>query len=175
MKLYNQINRPLRWNINLTAFSCDPYGEVDVPDMFVEHCKARGLPLGVTPVASEVKAAKTLEAATSAAKNDEVLALTKQLSEATAAEKVAKEELEKLLAAEISYKSKIAGLEIENSTVKSQLAKMTEDFNALTKLTEEQAKATEALKQERDRVVATLEEYTKAKQEAKPQQQAKSK
>lgn len=170
MKLYNTINKPLRWDINMTSYSCEPYGEVIVPDMFVEHCKARGLPLSSVPTAPEVRAGKIVEEASKAAKQDEVLGLTKQLSEATAAEKVAKSEVEKLLAKEVEYKSKIAGLELDNNTVKSQLDKVTQDFSALDKLTTEQATKLEVLQQDRDRAFATLEELSKAKTaEVKPE------
>ncbi len=80
MKLYNQTKNPLRWTISMTTYTCEPWGEVDIPDMFVEHCKVRGLPLGTVAVAPEVKAGVSLEAATDAARKDELVVLEKEIA-----------------------------------------------------------------------------------------------
>ena len=161
MKLYNQSKNALRWGLGDKIYSCDPYGEVSIPDDLVLHCKKRGVPLDVTPVAPEIKANKSLEASTEAAKNDEMLALQKQISEATAAEKVAKDELEKSIASFVKLKSEKTAVEVSLAEAKSKFDSLVADHAALTKLSDEQTKAFEICKIERDRALATVEQFNK--------------
>lgn len=161
MKLYNQSKNALRWDLGGNVYSCDPYGEISIPDDLVLHCKKRGIPLDVTPVAPEIKANKSLEASTEAAKNDEMLALQKQISEATAAEKAAKDELEKSIASFAKLRSEKVAVEVSLAEVKSKFESLVADHAALTKLSDEQTKAFEICKIERDRALATVEQLNK--------------
>ncbi len=161
MKLYNQTRNALRWDLSMTTYTCEPYGEVEVPDMFVMHCKKRGLPLDVTPVAPEIKANKSIEAATESAKNDEIVALQKTISEAVASEKVAKTELEKALVGAEKFKSEKIAIEVSLAESKSKYESLVADHAALTKLADEQAKELAICKQERDRALATVEQLNK--------------
>ncbi len=161
MKLYNQTKNFLKWDLSLTQYTCEPYGEVEVPDMFVMHCKKRGLPLDITPVAPEVKASKSLEGASEAAKKDEIVALQKTLSEALASEKSAKDELAKVLAREAVLEKAKLELEVSVSSSVSKYDSLLADHNALVKLSDEQAKEFEIAKLERDRALATVKELSK--------------
>lgn len=161
MKLYNQSKNALRWELGGEIYTCDPYGEVSIPDELVLHCKKRGVPLDVTPVAPEIKANKSLEVATESAKKDEIVALQKQLSGATGAEKVAKEELEKSISLVAKLKSEKTAVEVSLAESKSKYDSLIADHAALTKLAEEQAKAFEICKEERDRAVATIAQLNK--------------
>lgn len=161
MKLYNQTKNALSWNLSLTRFTCEPYGEVEVPDILVEHCKVRGLPLAVTPVVPEVRAARLAEGATDAAKRDEVTNLHKQLTESVAAEKLAKIELEKKLAEIVALEQEKAGLGLDLKNCQEKYKKLIDDEAALTKLFEEQAKELEIKKQEAIRSLAVIDELKK--------------
>ncbi len=173
MKLYNQTKNQLRWSLSKFTFVCDPYGDVDVPDELVEHCKDRGLPLSVTPVAPEVKASDAVKSASDSAKKDEIFNLNKQLNEAIAGEKIAKLALEDS-ALEISeLKNKVSALELDlkNETMKS--GKLVLDYSALNKLFEEQAKELEIVKQERDLAKKTVEAEKNAKAAVQDKPKAK--
>lgn len=161
MKLYNQTKNALRWDLSMTVYTCAPYGEVEVPDMFVMSCKARGLPLDVTPVAPEVKANESLEGASEAAKKDQIFALQKSLGEAVASEKVAKIELSKALEANSELVKEKTAISVSLESFKSKYDSLIADHNALIKLSDEQTKAFEVCKVERDRAVATLEQFNK--------------
>lgn len=173
MKLYNQTNKPLRWDISMTTYTADPYGEVIVPDMYVEHCKARQLPLDVTPVAPEIKANKSLEEVSDTAKRDALVAVQKQLSEAVAAENVAKSELVKSIEKVTELSKTISGLELTLSQSESKYKILIADHSALNELFEKQTKDFEVCKQERDRAVATVSEFSKAAQSVKEEKPAK--
>jgi hypothetical protein len=162
MKLYNQTKNNLRWDLSLTTYTCQPYGEVEVPDMFVLHCKKRGLPLDVTPVAPEVKANKSLEAATEQAKKDEVFALQKQLAEAIASEGVAKSKVSELLSDKSALEQDKTKVLVSLASVESKYKALIDDNQALTKLFEEQTKALEISKEETKIALANLDIVKKA-------------
>lgn len=145
------------------VFTAVPYGEVEpeVPDMFVEHCKARGLPLGPVPVAPEVKAGKLMEEATDAAKRDELANMHKQLTEAVASEKAAKVELEKSLAVSVKLEQEKSVLALELKNALDKAKKLIDDNAELTKLFETQAKELEIKTQEAARSLAVIEELKK--------------
>lgn len=170
MKLYNQTKNPLRWKIGMTTFTCDAWGEVDVPDMFVLHCKTRGLPLNVSPVAAEIKADQTLANANEAARKDELLALQHELALARAAEGSAKGELEKVLQALADTKRDALSSKTEASDTKRKFDLLVTDHAALNQLLEEQTKLTVTEKLGRERAEATVAELKKAPAapEAKP-------
>ncbi len=157
MKLYNQTNKPLAWDISLTRYFCEPYGEVSVPDIFVEHCKVRGLPLAAVPVAAEVKASKALETASSSAKSDETANLLKQLNDANASAKSAKDELESKLGKIAVLERDFAAKDLEVKNSEEKFTKLLADHNALNKLFEEQAKELEVKKLELEKAMATID------------------
>jgi hypothetical protein len=175
MKLYNQTKNHLRWAISLTQYQCEPWGEVTVPDMFVEHCKARGLPLSTVPVAAEVRAGTNLEDATAAARKDEIVALQKTVSEATASEKVAKAELDKALATISELNNSLNEEKLNSSQTKSKYEALISDHSALMKVTDEQARSLEISENARKRAEATVAELQSVKQEAKPEQKKQGK
>lgn len=168
MKLYNQSKNPLRWKIGMTQFTCEPWGEVDVQDMFVEHCKARGLPLGVSPVAPEVKADVALANANELARRDEILALQHELALARASEGTAKLEVEKIARELSDEKTAKLVLSADLADTKRKHEALVAEHVALNQLLEEQAKATAAEKLARERAEATVTELKKTGQEAKP-------
>lgn len=178
MKLFNTSANNLRWDLGGKSFTCEPYGEVIVEDELVEHIKTRQLPLSVSPVTPEVRAADTLDAANDAARKDEVASLNKQLTEAVAAEKSVKSELEKTLGAVTVLEGEKAKLTLELGNATDKFTKVAADFQAQTKLFEEQAKELAIKKEELERakaVIAEIKKAEEAKKPAQPQNQPKNK
>ncbi len=167
MKLYNQTANNLRFDIGGKVFSCDPYGDLEVQSELVEHIKARGVPLSVSPVTPEVRAAETIEAASDAARKDEIANLNKQLTEAVAGEKSVKSELEKSLADLALLEQDKAGLSLELSQLKDKYKKVSEDMNALNRTLEEQAKELAIKKEELERAKAVIAEVKKTEEAKK--------
>ena len=95
MLLYNQSKNRLKWDMSGRVFECDPWGPIEMPDDLIEHCKKRGLPLGVNQVAPEFKASASLAAAADAAREDDVVRLRRDLGLAEVALKAAADDLEK--------------------------------------------------------------------------------
>lgn len=164
MKLYNQINKPLNWDISMTHYSAEPYGEVEVPDKFVEHCKIRGLPLSAVPVPPEIKATHKQEEAAAGAKNDEVANLHKQLKDSVAAEAAAKTELEKSLAMNVTLSNRVAALELDIVNAEDKFGKLVADHSALSKKLDEVSKNLEIKTQEAEKAQAVIAELKKPQQ-----------
>jgi hypothetical protein len=160
-KLYNQSKHPLKWTINMTTYTCDAYGPVDVPDMFVVHCKTRGLPLDVTPVAPEVRAQDGLAAATQAAKADELLNLRHECELLKASERTAKMELERALADLASAKEQAGNASGAASELKKQLDLVTSEKNETELLLNETALKLEEATKRAERTSATVADLQK--------------
>ncbi len=175
MKLFNQTDRNLRWDMSGKHFTVEPYGDIDVPSDLVEHIKLRGLPLGITSVTPEVKASKSLEQASEAARKDEVASLNKQLTEAVAAEKLTLSELEKALAKIVGLENDKAGLSLELGNATEKHKALIADHAALTKLSEEQAKELAIVKEELARAKAVVSEVKKAEEKKQVQPQVPNK
>ncbi len=160
-KLYNQSKNPLKWSINMTTYVCEPYGSVVVPDMFVLHCKSRGLPLDVSPIAPEVRAQDGLAAATEAAKNDELLNLRHDLELAKASEKTTKVELERALGELGTHSEQIGKLMQALGETKRQLELVTGEKTATEQLLNETALKLEEATKRADRSAASLGDLQK--------------
>ena len=172
MKLFNQTDKNLRWDLAGKTFSCEPYGSVEVEHELVEHIKTRGLPLGVSSVTPEAKADVSLKHASDAARKDEIAGLQKQLTVAVANEKSVNEELEKSLASNVSLAEEKAGVSLELASVSEKYKQLVDDHGALNKLFEEQAKELAIKKEELERARAVVSEVKKAEDAKKtaPQQ-----
>lgn len=95
MKLFNQIKRPLSWDMGGVKYACEGFGPVDIPDHLVEICKRRGLPLDVSPVPAETRAQRRVSEEIEAARSDDLKLLKDEALAAKASEAAAKGELAK--------------------------------------------------------------------------------
>lgn len=96
MRLYNQTKKSLEWSMGAESFSCEAWGSVEISDELAPFAKARGLPLGVSPVAPEQRAQAQIAEAVEAGKGDALRALRDQLDESKASERAAREEIARL-------------------------------------------------------------------------------
>jgi chromosome segregation ATPase len=94
MKLFNQTDRHLKWDLAGRIFVCAPWGDIDVPDDLVSNCKRRKLPLAATQVPPELKAEARVDAEKAAAKADALFKMTERAEAAEATLALASEELE---------------------------------------------------------------------------------
>jgi hypothetical protein len=168
MILHNQSKHHLRWKISMREYTCEPYGSVDIPDMFVKHCKKRGLALDVSPVPSEVRANATLRDATEAARSDELVLLRNEVELAKASEKEAKRSLE----LEMLARSKDADRQLKTETslaeAKRVLTEKSGELKASEELLAETAKELEIAKNTIKRLEAVEEQRAAAKKQDKP-------
>jgi chromosome segregation ATPase len=85
MKLHNQSDRPLEWEMGGQTFKVGPFGHVSVPERLVSFAKRRGLPLAASPVAAETRAQQKAMRAKQEAADSEVITLKNIAEDATAA------------------------------------------------------------------------------------------
>lgn len=95
MLLHNQSKQALSWSMSGKTFKCDAWGSIDIPDKFVAACKSRGLPLGPSPVAPEIRAKRKVEDDRLATDDSAVRAIANERDEAKANLESARAELEK--------------------------------------------------------------------------------
>lgn len=163
MLLYNQTKNPLRWKISMTTYTCDAWGSVEIPDMFVMHCKTRGLPLDVSPVAPEVRANVGLADATSKANSDELVILRNEVELARSSEKSAKSELEKVKTSLSDAQSDATKLQVSVAEQKRVNGEQKAELQAAEKLLEETAKKLVESTKAVERLEATIAELKKNK------------
>jgi chromosome segregation ATPase len=56
MRLFNQKNLALRWDMDGRIYECEPWGSLEIDGSLLAPIRSRGLPLDTMPVAPEVKA-----------------------------------------------------------------------------------------------------------------------
>jgi chromosome segregation ATPase len=56
MRLFNQTNNALNFEVSGIVYECEPFGSLMVDDALVPFITARGVPLAIIPVAPEVRA-----------------------------------------------------------------------------------------------------------------------
>ncbi len=94
MKLFNQTNKPLRWDMSGRVFECEPYGEISVPDRLVEAVRSRKLPLKASKVPPKVQARAKADEEIARAQGSEVLKLRERAETAEAGLETATKQLE---------------------------------------------------------------------------------
>lgn len=95
MKLYNQSDRELSWDMSGHEFACEPFGSVEVPEHLIDFVRRRGLPLEPSPVAAEARAAQKAARAKREAEDSETIALRNAADDAAARLRDAQSLLEK--------------------------------------------------------------------------------
>ncbi len=161
MLLYNQSKNHLRWKISTTVYTCEPWGSVEIPDMFVMHCKSRGLPLDTVAIPPEVRADTTLADANDKARNDEAIRLRHEAETAKISEAAAKAELESLLKVLESEKAKSLKLEVSLAEQKRQHEELVGEQRATEQLLEESARKLTESKLQLERSEAAYAELKK--------------
>lgn len=129
MRLFNQTNNALKFEMSGVVYECDPFGSLMVDDALVPFVTARGVPLGTVPVAPEVRAHQRVASAQAeitdkqraegeaklAALTTELGAVRKQLEEQVS-------ELGFVRAAGIKAEAALAASKDEAATLRAELA-----------------------------------------------------
>jgi hypothetical protein len=92
-RLYNQSKNQLGWSMGGVAYSCEPWGVVEIADELVSAAVSRGLPLGPVQVSPEERAQVRIADERAASDQAPLLALKAQLEQAQASEREARAEL----------------------------------------------------------------------------------
>lgn len=142
---HNQTKQRLSWDMGGRKFSCEPWGSVELPENLVVHCRKRGIPLDVVPVAPEMRAHVRMQDEIDAARADDIKALQRQVKTAQASEAFAKEELNRVQLQSDKVGARCRELEAECARLEAELESCKADKRAADELIEETAKqATDA-------------------------------
>jgi hypothetical protein len=172
--LYNQTKSELRFTIGMQGFQCEPWGSLEMPSMFVVHCEKRGLPLGRTPVAPELRAHQRLQDEQESARSDDLVQLRKLLENAKAQAKTNAEQLADEQAAKGDALRRIAELETALAKSQADLKASLADKKAAEDLLAETARNATNSEERALRAEAKLEAAQKpAKPKAAPEQSAR--
>lgn len=142
MRLYNQLNKPLRWDMGGKTYTAAPFGQVEpeVPDELVAACESRTLPLKLSSVAPEHKAQITVKAEADAARSDELRSLREDLTAAAAQLKSARSEAERSQKDVTARDEKIVELRAEITQLTDKLTTAQADTLAAEKLLQEMSR-----------------------------------
>lgn len=149
MRLFNQTKNQLRWSMGGQSYEADPWGTVtpEIPDGLVSVTKSMGLPLSSGPAEPAQRARQQVADDAAERSKQALFALRKQVDEAAATERYAREQLD--------------ARDIELSTVRSELRELKQRYDQLRdKLTaaKDDAKAAEGLLAEQSAKAAAAEE-----------------
>jgi hypothetical protein len=160
MQLFNQGKTALSWGMSGEAYSCEPWGAVEVPDALVEAVKSRGLPLAELPIAPESRARARVAEEEAAAMAEPLRALRKEADEAKADAEQARAETEKKH--DELTKARVELRETREALAKAEAAakRALQDQDAAEKLLSESAAEAEAAESRAIRAEALLNEKT---------------
>lgn len=144
MKLYNQSDRRLSWDMGGRRFECEPFGSVAVPEALVSFAERRGLPLAASPVAAETRAAQKAARAKREAEEGDLLVLRNQLADSEAALSQARALLEQEQAEHVRTGKERDKLAAQAEKQADTIADLRKELKATeAKLREDQAKLAE--------------------------------
>lgn len=145
MRLFNQTKNQLGWSLGDVAYSCEPWGAVDVPEDVVKLTLARGLPLDFAPVSAEQRAHQRISDEQEASKADALRALKGQADSAQAAGRAVKEELGRCQVELSSARDSLRDALKRSESLADQLSRMKADKDAAEQLlAQESTRATDA-------------------------------
>jgi hypothetical protein len=145
MRLFNQTKNSLSWSMGGVAYSCEPWGAVEVSDELVDIARRRGLPLDVAPVAPEARAKQRISDEQEASKENATIALKGKLDDAVAALEAAKGELGSVQVALSEARNQLRLSGEENARLQTQVGSLLADKEAAEQLlAHESARATDA-------------------------------
>ena len=159
--LFNQTNKPLSWKLSGQAFTCDPWGSVDVPREYVDPCKKLGLPLAETPIAPELRAARRVEEERAAASDDVFSKVQADLKDALAAKESANAFSEEQQKKAEHLAAKVREALTENERLKGQLKELAADKKAAEDLLGEESRKAALAEERAQKAEAILAERKK--------------
>lgn len=146
MLLYNQTRKPLSWDAGGKAYKWDPFGTCDVPVELVSHLRAQKVPVDVTPVAPQAKAAQVVEDQRSATRKDEVHILTEALRVARDDVATAKATVEEAESRRAAAEAKAVELRTLLDQEVARTAQLEADLRACDQLLTETSRKLDAVK-----------------------------
>ena len=148
MLLHNQKGHAFTWSADGVEYSFGPYGSCEVPDRWLPHMRAQGIPVDIAPIPPKVKVDAATEAERVALESSKIVQLQKSLADAEARADESLRSAEAAMSREGALKEQMAKRDADNATLTQQVDALTSDAAEYEKMLTEAAQKIKALEDE---------------------------